>query len=122
MGAPPVGAAGDCLCANHHGATCLDLFDGLQDAADQHKEKPDRIKAERFHEVYEIATSLGLKVPALLAAWGRAEYAALLAVMASGKEGRLVVGALLDRAMPVLPAQAFDPEKLTLIGSPGAFH
>jgi HEAT repeat protein/CheY-like chemotaxis protein len=45
-------------------------------------------------------------------ALGRAEYEALLAVMASGQEGRLVVAALLDRAMPVLPAQAFDPEKL----------
>lgn len=33
--------------------------------------EPDRISAERFHEVYKIATSLGLKVPALLAAWGR---------------------------------------------------
>jgi len=48
----------------------------------------------------------------VMAALGRAEYEALLAVMASGDEGRLVVGALLDRAMPVLPSAAFDPEKL----------
>ena len=48
----------------------------------------------------------------VMAALGRAEYEALLAVMASGKEGRLVVVAILDRAMPILPAQAFDAEKL----------
>ena len=46
------------------------------------------------------------------AALGRAEYQALLAVMASGDEGHKVVGALLNRLMPILPSEAFDEQKL----------
>jgi len=46
------------------------------------------------------------------AALGRAEYEALLAVMASGADGRKVVSAILNRAMPILPGQAFDASRL----------
>jgi len=48
----------------------------------------------------------------VMAALGRAEYQALLAVMASGAEGRRVVAAILSRAMPILPSEAFDAAKL----------
>lgn len=32
--------------------------------------EPDKIPAEKFEEVRELATSLGLKIPALICAWG----------------------------------------------------
>ncbi|MHC4958593.1 MAG: HEAT repeat domain-containing protein [Planctomycetota bacterium] len=43
---------------------------------------------------------------------GRAEYEALLALIASGKEGANVVKAILDKASPVLPEKAFDEAEL----------
>ena len=39
------------------------------DAVDVDAE-PDKIPAEKFAEVREIAESLGLKIPALICAWG----------------------------------------------------
>ena len=41
----------------------------------------------------------------VLNALGRAEYAALIGLLASGDEGANVARGLLDRAMPVLPEQ-----------------
>jgi HEAT repeat protein len=48
----------------------------------------------------------------VMQALGRAEYEALLAIMASGEEGRSVVSAILSRAMPILPSEAFDNAKI----------
>lgn len=44
----------------------------------------------------------------IIAALGRAEYDTLLGVLASGEEGAGVVKALLDKAQPILPEQAFN--------------
>jgi len=51
----------------------------------------------------------------VMAALGRAEYQALLAVMASGEEGRRVVGAILSKAMPIVPSEAFDDSKIAAL-------
>jgi len=51
----------------------------------------------------------------VMQALGRAEYEALLAVMASGEEGRRVVAAILSRAMPILPSEAFDGAKIAAL-------
>ena len=48
------------------GAVAAAGYDGVDLDAE-----PDRIEHARFEEVREIARSLGLEVPALLAAWGR---------------------------------------------------
>ena len=48
----------------------------------------------------------------ILAALGRAEYAALIGLLAEGKGGANVARALLDRAMPVLPDRAYDEAEL----------
>jgi HEAT repeat protein len=45
-------------------------------------------------------------------ALGRAEYEALLGLIASGQEGANMAKALLDRAMPILPAKAFNQREL----------
>ncbi|MHC4341983.1 MAG: HEAT repeat domain-containing protein [Planctomycetota bacterium] len=48
----------------------------------------------------------------VMAALGRAQYESLLALIASGQEGANVVKALLDKAMPILPAKAFNEAEL----------
>jgi|GEM_PF-1869476 len=48
----------------------------------------------------------------VMQALGRAEYEALLAIMASGEEGRRVVSAILSKAMPILPSEAYDDAKI----------
>jgi HEAT repeat protein len=48
----------------------------------------------------------------VLGALGRAEYSALIGLLASGNQGSTVARALLDRAMPVLPERAFDEAEL----------
>ena len=48
-------------------------------------------------------------------ALGRAEYEALLGLIASGTEGTNVAKALLERAMPVLPDKAFNQAELNAL-------
>jgi len=86
-----------------------------EDAGTLLKAGLEQVRAGRYKEGYATLRKALAADPSsdeVMAALGRAEYEALLAVMASGEEGRLIVGAILERAMPVLPSEAFDKEKL----------
>jgi len=93
----------------------IDTPAAAQDAKDLLTTGLEQVRAGKYKEgiaTLRQALAADPSSDEVMAALNRAEWEALLAVMASGDEGRLVVGALLDRAMPVLPSQAFDADKI----------
>lgn len=85
------------------------------DAASLLKKGLEQVRAGQLKEGIESLRAALAKDPSnedILGALGRAEYSALLGVLASGQEGVNVVTELLHRAMPVLPDKAFNMEEL----------
>ncbi|MEM8883551.1 MAG: HEAT repeat domain-containing protein [Planctomycetota bacterium] len=93
----------------------IDSTAAAQDAGDLLKTGLEQVRAGKYKEgiaTLRQALAADPSSEEVMQALGRAEYEALLAVMASGQEGRLVVMAILNRAMPTVPAEAFNAERL----------
>jgi len=85
------------------------------DAASLLKKGLEQVRAGQLKDGIESLRAALAKDPTneeIMGALGRAEYSALLGVLASGQEGVNVVTELLRRAMPVLPEKAFNMEEL----------
>lgn len=86
-----------------------------QDAGSLLKQGLEQLRAGKYTEAIATLRKALAADPSnedVMAALGRAEYDALLALIASGKEGTNIAKALLDLAMPVLPDKAFNKKEL----------
>jgi len=79
------------------------------------KDGLEKLRAGQYNEAITVLRQALAAEPSseqVQAALGRAEYGALLGLLASGQEGANLAKALLDRAMPELPDLPFDEAEL----------